>query len=219
VRVPALTLVYAGLLAVAAFSPGLWPHESRYAAIATGAILLAGGTAALLVSVPRAWALAAGAALVVAVLGLGWPQSRVQERNRYVHFSAAPERFQGFDRTYAWARDVRGARIAIAGIWAQYPLFGNDLSNDVEYVGVGSRGGTFRTPATCREWRALLRDGDFDYAVISPPQHPYLFGKTVPARPEVAWTRSSRGAKEVLTEPVQVFVFALEEPPDPAACA
>jgi hypothetical protein len=144
------------------------------------------------------------AALVLAALALalGYPAQRHYLDHRYADPSFT---IPGLNATFAWARDVSDARIAVTST-RQYPLFGTDLSNDVEFVGVERPHGGFVAPASCRAWRRLLDAGDYDYVVasrdrIEPNARAYP--------PPALWTK---GARIVLSKPPTV-VFRLSGAP------
>jgi hypothetical protein len=149
-----------------------------------------------------------GVALVLAI-GLGYPVQRHYLENRYADPSfTAP----GLNAAFAWVRDVSDARIATTST-RQYPLFGADLSNEVEYLGLKRSHGGFEAPATCREYLQLLSEGNYDYAVATrdrtePGKPPYP--------PSAQWTADA-GAKPLLKKPPSV-VFELPEDLDPSAC-
>jgi hypothetical protein len=155
----------------------------------------------------HAW-LAAGV-LVLAVVAIGYPVQRHYLGSRYADPSfTAP----GLNAAFAWARDISGADIATTST-RQYPLFGTDLSNRVQYVGVETPHGGFVGPQTCGAWRRLLNKGDYDYVVasrdrIEPGKSPYP--------PTARWTEGP-GAKVILRIPPTV-VFQLKGPLDPSAC-
>jgi len=65
----------------------------------------------------------------------------------------------------SWARGVHHARIAVVGLAAQYPLYGADLTNTVDYVGYRGPDGGFRPAATCEDFRRLLDAGHYGYLV------------------------------------------------------
>ena len=108
-------------------------------------------------------AVVAGAAVAVAAL-VGWFEQRHYLERRYENTSP---RLQ-LASTLRWARDIRDARIAVAGIrgvFNQYPLYGTDLSNHVQWLGdraasttpgFGSRpasaGARSSTTAATRTW-------------------------------------------------------------------
>jgi hypothetical protein len=152
---------------------------------------------------------AAVLAVVVAAIALGYPVQRHYLRDRYASPSfAAP----GLNAAFGWARSISGARIATTST-RQYPLYGTDLSNRVQFVGEELPHGGFAAPTTCPRWRRLLDAGDYDYVVASrdrvepgKPAYP----------PTAAWTASPQ-ATVVLRKPPTV-VFKLNGPLDPSSC-
>ena len=115
------------------------------------------------------------------------------------------------DAVYSFARGVSGARIAIAGVDAEYPLFGPDLTNHVQYIGHRGKHGAFDHVLGCREWRRLLNDGDYDYVVTA--------GRTADAAEpvEAAWTRSDPAAM-ILRREGTATVFRIDGPLAADAC-
>jgi hypothetical protein len=157
-----------------------------------------------------AWAAAAiGAALVCLAVAVGYPIQRHYLQNRY----ADPEfTTPGLNAAFKWANTISGARIATTST-RQYPLFGTDLSNQVEFIGKEQPHGGFTAPTTCRTWRKELNAGHYDYVVASRDRiEP---GKPVyPATS--AWTEGP-GATVILRKPPTV-VFQLTDTLDPSAC-
>lgn len=150
-----------------------------------------------------------GLALVLLVAAVGYPVQRHYLKSRYADPSFTTP---GLDAAFAWARDVSGARIATTST-RQYPLFGTDLSNRVQYIGTERPHGGFEPPETCPQWRRLLNAGDYDYVVttrdrIEPGRTPY---------PDTARWTEAPNAKVVLRKPPTV-VFQLRGPLDPSAC-
>jgi hypothetical protein len=158
------------------------------------------------VSHARRIALLAVGALVVAV---GYPVQRDYLRDRYAHPTfAAP----GLNAAFEWAQPVSGARIGTTST-RQYPLFGTDLSNRVEFVGEERDRGGFVAPAGCRAWRRLVNEGGFDYVVASrdrvePGKPPYP--------PTAGWTEGP-GATAIIRRPPTI-VFRISGRLDPSAC-
>ncbi len=149
------------------------------------------------------------AALALLAVVLGYPVQRHYLRDRYADPTFATP---GLDAAFGWARDVSGARIATTGT-RQYPLFGTDLSNRVQYLGLERSHGGFEAPTGCRQYRRLLDEGHYDYVVttrdrLEPGKPPY------PA--STRWTESPQ-AEVVLKKPPTV-VFKLSGPLDPSAC-
>lgn len=155
----------------------------------------------------RSWLLlAVGLALVV---GVGYPVQRHYLEKRYADPTFSTP---GLDAAFAWARGVSDARIATTST-RQYPLFGTDLSNRVQFVGEETPHGGFEAPTTCRAWRRALNAGDYDYVIatrdrIEPAKPPYP--------PQARWTEAP-GAEVILRKPPTV-VFQLREKLDPSAC-
>lgn len=155
-------------------------------------------------------ALAVGGALAVFLaIAVGYPIQRHYLDGRYKDptFSAP-----GLNAAFAWARDVSGARIATTST-RQYPLFGTDLSNHVQYLGIERPHGGFEAPTTCRQYRRLLNEGDYDYVVTTRDR---LEKGKPPYPPSTRWTEGPR-ARVVLRKPPTV-VFALSGKLDPSAC-
>jgi hypothetical protein len=150
------------------------------------------------------------AAVVLLAVVVGYPVERHYLHDRYSNPSfTAP----GLNAAFAWARDISGARIATTST-RQYPLFGTDLSNHVEYVGQERPHGGFESPTTCPAWRRAVNAGHYDYVVatrdrVEPGKPPFP--------PQARWTQSPQ-AKIVLRKPPTV-VFQLTGPLDPSSCA
>jgi hypothetical protein len=161
------------------------------------------------IGTPRGWLLGAGAALVLLAVAIGYPVQRHYLQSRY---SDPTFTTPGLDAAFAWADDVSDARIATTST-RQYPLFGTDLSNHVQFIGTETAHGGFEAPTTCRTWRAELNAGHYDYVVttrdrLEPGKSPY---------PEqTRWTEGP-GAKPILKKPPTV-VFQLSGRLDPSAC-
>jgi hypothetical protein len=186
---PALVLGMALLPAAPALRAKLASHESSF-------------------GVPRA-SIAVGLALAVFAAAVGYPLQRHYLQSRYANPSFTTP---GLNAAFKWASGISGARIATTST-RQYPLFGADLSNRVDFVGEEQPHGGFEAPATCRAWRRELNEGNYDYVVasrdrIEPGKPPYP--------PQAAWTEAP-GAKAILRTPPTV-VFQLTKPLDPSAC-
>ncbi len=156
----------------------------------------------------RALAFALGLGLVAGVV-IGYPVQRHYLENRYSDPSFTTP---GLNAAFKWSRDVSDSRIATTST-RQYPLFGTDLSNHVQFVGSERPHGGFEAPTTCRTWRQELNAGDYDYVIttrdrIEPGKPPYP--------PQVKWTEGA-GAKPILKTPPTV-VFQLAGKLDPSAC-
>jgi len=116
-----------------------------------------------------------------------------------------------------WARDVQDARIAVAGVrgvFNQYPFYGTDLSNHVQWLGQrGDHDAWLRIP-TCEEWRQAINDGGYTHVVTTyDPFHP---GTLTDTR-EALWTRDDPASEQILREG-PVAVFEITGQMDPAGC-
>ena len=123
------------------------------------------------------------AGLAVILLGVGYPLQQSYLDHRYTATLPLP-------KIYSWARDQQHQRIAVFGTQMQYPLYGNDLSNYVQYVGAHGPHGQFGLIPTCQQWRAALNAGHYDYVVIAPsgffPECHATGGAVDEGRPECA---------------------------------
>lgn len=155
------------------------------------------------------WAWVAVPGLALLAIAIGYPVQRHYLENRYATPTfAAP----GLNAAFKWANKISGARIATTST-RQYPLFGTDLTNRVQYIGEEQPHGGFVAPSTCRRWRELLDEGDYDYVIatrdrIEPSSPPYPL--------TAAWTMGV-GAEIIFLKPPTV-VFKLTTPLDPSAC-
>ncbi len=155
------------------------------------------------------WAWPTLALVTIAAVAIGYPVQRHYLHDRYADPSFTTP---GLNTAFKWARTVSGARIATTST-RQYPLFGTDLSNRVRFIGVERPHGGFVAAPTCRAWRRLIDEGNYDYVVASrdrvePGKPPYP--------PAAAWTAGPE-ATVVLRRPPTV-VFRLHGPLDPSLC-
>ena len=148
-------------------------------------------------------------ALAVLAVGIGYPVQRHYLKNRYANPAfAAP----GLNAAFKWSRSISDSRIATTST-RQYPLYGTDLSNHVQFAGEERPHGGFIAPTTCPQWRRLLNAGQYDYVIttrdrIEPNRPPY---------PQTTrWTEGD-GAETVLRKP-PTAVFKLRRRLDPSAC-
>jgi hypothetical protein len=157
----------------------------------------------------RRAAFAVGAALVLLVMVAGYPVQRHYFQHRYEDPSFTTP---GLNAAFKWAQGVSGARIATTGT-RQYPLYGRDLSNEVDYIGEEQPHGGFTAPTTCRAWRRLLNAGNYDYVIASrdriEPGKP-----TYP--PTAAWTLGPSAT--VVLRKTPTTIFHLTGRLNPATC-
>jgi hypothetical protein len=153
--------------------------------------------------------LVAAALTLLAAIAIGYPVQRHYLQNRYANSTFAAS---GLNAAFKWADAISGARIATTST-RQYPLYGTDLSNHVQYIGEEGPHGGFIAPSTCKQWRHLLNEGEYDYVVTSrdrvePGKSPY---------PQATrWTEGPQATPISKTPPT--VIFKLKGPLDPSAC-
>ena len=172
------------------------------------------GTAAALLT-------GAAAALLVAVIAIGYPLQRHYLEGRYANTGSKEEQIPGMhvNSAYRWARDVEGARIGLAGTtagFAGYGFYGTDLSNRVRYLGEDGPHGAFNAIPTCAAFRQAVNDADLDYLVTAPFLNFLHPGDPIPS-PEARWLRGEDAVRPVLRSG-QVTVWKVEGELSPGAC-
>jgi hypothetical protein len=198
--------VLAGAAALIASRADPWPRDYRTTAAAAGA-------AAVMVFLVVHWlarrppsrpAMALGvAAVLVVALVLGAYGQRRYLRARY------RDRETPVHRIFAWAQDVRGARIGYVGFFDHYPLYGPDLSNYVQYVGRRQADHSFVDITSCAAWRRAVDHGRYDYLVVMP---------AFPDQPDPAALAWTGGAAVPLLQEGRGTVFRVVGPLDPSTC-
>jgi hypothetical protein len=168
-------------------------------------------------------AVAAGVIVLLAVV-LG----RSQEVQYYKHHysNVLPFLGEGGPReAYTFAHDQQEKRIGIAGsgqmFFGQYGFYGRNLDNYVQYIGVEGPQGEYRLPTSCRQFRRLINEGDYDYLITSKA--------TQDARdsqywwPVYAWVKTDPALELLIEEPEITpqadYVFRVNGKLDPNGCA
>ncbi|MEK6250542.1 MAG: hypothetical protein AABM43_01155 [Actinomycetota bacterium] len=196
------------LVALAFADASAAPWYSGYVAGAIAVGVAAVAVAALLGSwrlrlLPRPALAAVAGGIVLLVVGAGWFEQR-----RYLDHRYADPGFTtpGLDAAFKWALSLDDQRIATTAT-RQYPLWGTELSNRVQFAGLHRPHAGFVRASTCEQWRRLLDAGDYDYVVVSLDR----IGPGGPSFPrEARWTRDPH-AKVVLKTPPTV-VFKIDGP-------
>jgi hypothetical protein len=215
---------YGFVLAGTQLSGTLWPFHfaTRWLAVAIGGQDWPAGLAVGLVAVvggllvmeirrrpadarPSRRAVVAGVVALLAIAGAFLQVS--YQTNRY-----ASPRLDTLS-AFTWARDLRDQRIAVYGPYGilQYPLYGKDLSNHVQYIGVQHADGNYTAITDCVTWRRILNAGRYDYILLS---------KAAAADPpEWTWTSSDPATTRVPTprSPLTA-VYRINGRLDPSTC-
>jgi len=155
----------------------------------------------------------AAAVLAVVAIAAGYvEQDRYMER-RYADVLDGLH----LDRAIAWANPVRDARIATAGrggVFFQYGFYGDDLSNEVQWVGEPGPRGAWLPIETCEAYREALNDGGYDYLVTT-------YDRRFPGADETSrereWVRRDPAA-EAVSRDGPVTVYELGGELDPSGC-
>jgi hypothetical protein len=216
--------VLAALVIVLAFTVGSlvqWKQGHTKGAVAAGLLVIALAAAIAFVrrrlwlwGTDRAWARAAvGVVALALVVAAGYVGQRHYLEHRYEDTGAG----QDLASALRWSRDIRDARIAVGGIrgvFTQYPFYGTDLSNEVQWLGKRGPHDSYSRIPDCREWRHAIDAGGYTHVVTTfDPYFPTGLGNS----PEGRWTQSDPNAHVVLRDgPVRVF--ELRGPLDPAGC-
>ena len=162
---------------------------------------------------PRRWAIALAGIVAVGALGAGWWEQNHYLERRYENLSPQLR----LAEAARWGRDLRDARVAVSGVrgvFNQYPFYGTDLSNEVQWLGEEGPDGAYVRISDCATWRRALADGSYTHVVTT--YDPFLPGELTDTK-EALWTREDPAAREILRDG-PVSVFELEGAPDPEAC-
>jgi hypothetical protein len=217
-------VVLAALGVVLAFTIGSlvqWKQGHTKGAVAAGVLVvtLVAATAVVhrqgwLRGGGRRWArIAVGIAAAAVIVAGGYAAERHYLDHRYENTGQV----QDLASALRWARDIRDAKIALGGIRAvftQYPFYGSNLSNEVQWLGKRGPHDAYNRIPNCRQWRRAVDAGGYTHVVTT--FDPYVPG-TLKNSPEGRWTGSDPNAHLVLRDgPVRVF--ELRGPLDPSGC-
>jgi hypothetical protein len=191
----------------------IWAHSRAAAANAAPPAGAATGPAGW-----PAWSLtAAGTALVLLVLAIGYPLQRDYLRDRFGPESEVPGLH--LDSAYQWAREETDSRIGLAGTTAGflgYGFFGPDLSNHVLYLGEKGPHGAYNAIPTCQAFRTAVNAADLDYLVTTPFLNFLHTDAPVPS-PESRWLRNDPAAASIKRDG-PTTVWKLHGKLDSSAC-
>ena len=216
-------VVLAAMSIVLAFTVGSlvqW-HQGHVKGALAAAFLVVVGAGAVAVAHRRGWLassrswmrVAAAVGLAAVVIAGGYLAQRHYLKNRFEDAGQS----QDLTEALRWANDIRDARIAVGGIrgvFTQYPFYGTDLSNEVQWLGVRGPHDAYNRIPDCRQWREAINAGHYTHVVTT--FDPYLPG-TMRNSPEGRWTESDPNARVVVKQgPVRVF--QITGPLDPAGC-
>lgn len=104
-----------------------------------------------------------GALLLLLAVLCGYGAQRYYFDHRY----ASPEfTIPALSEAYVWADGELDGKIG-TNATRQYPLFGRDLENEVQYIGVETPHGGFVEAETCREFVDAVNQGGYEHLVLT----------------------------------------------------
>jgi hypothetical protein len=116
---------------------------------------------------------------------------------------------------------VHHARIGASGPFLIYPLYGNDLTNAVDYVGDRTSHDYYSTPPNCVAWREAITAGHFQFVVVTDLEN----HGSASADSAVSWTRTDPSAHLIttagslfITGVLRTDVFAIRGKLHPGQC-
>ncbi len=211
-RVRWVLLAYGAILAATQFDAGIWPtsfFNERFVGgpvrgidslaglligvggLAVGAVILLFRSRRTSRSVPALLWVTIGAIVII----VGFPLQQSYLRDRYT--SSPGSELQS---SSAWLRHESNIRIGVLGEFAllQYPFYGNDLSNYVQYLGISGSDGTYATFGSCQAWRETIDDGHYSYIYISSNVVKSRSAIRSATPPEAGWMAPGRDSRIVL---------------------
>jgi hypothetical protein len=165
--------------------------------------------------------IAATAALLLAVVAIGYPLQRHYLDGRFANTGSKDEQIPGMDLNgaYRWARGVDHSRIGLVGTtagFAGYGFYGTDLTNHVSYLGQEGPHGAFNAIPACAAFRAAVNAADLDYLVTAPFLNFLHPGDPIPS-PEARWLRGEQAVQPIVREG-PVTVWKVRGKLDPRGC-
>jgi hypothetical protein len=141
---------------------GRWPSGGLRSVVTVGAVAAVVAVGIALAKVAdRPMRVGVSCAAIVLIAMVGWLVATDATSDRYARVHS------GVTAAFAMFRKTHHLKIAVGGFADDYPLYGIDQSNDVQYVGVTLPDGGFRPVWSCAEWPRAIDSGGYQYVVIS----------------------------------------------------
>ena len=188
-----------------------WDQGHAKGAVVAGVGVL--GLFALVWWLRGRYAVALACVTLVGAIGVGYLVQRHYLERRYENLSPQLK----LADAVRWARGLEDSKVAVSGVrgvFNQYPFYGTDLSNHVQWLGIEGEDGAYLRIADCETWRAELADGGYTHVVTT--YDPFLPGQLTDTK-EALWTREDPAARQILRDG-PVSVFELQGAPDASAC-
>ncbi|MGK2954337.1 MAG: hypothetical protein ACSLFI_01520, partial [Solirubrobacterales bacterium] len=152
-------------------------------------------------------AIALGTILVLVLAG------QVVQKNYFENRYANPDfTTPGLNRAFAWAQLFDGKSIG-TNATRQYPLYGKELGNEVQFIGIPGKHAGFTSPESCEAYREAVGEGDYDLLVLT-------LDRPSPNREfprESGWMADDPAVTQVWRKEPTV-VYRLNGEPDPSLC-
>ncbi len=192
----------------------LWDAGSDEALLAWTVVAVVAAFVGFFVGHTSPWATTASRAGVL-VLCIGaaigtWHVQRDQSTLRYAGGRV-------FNPMVASLAAVHDARIATEGLFLQYPLYGDDLSNRVEYLGRQDGDGGLIPLTTCVAWKRAINAGRYDYLLIGTDHYPIAPLVDAPAL-EWADTEIGTGLTQIARDGRFAATYRVVGPLDAGRC-
>lgn len=131
----------------------------------------------------------------IVVIIAGYPIQQSYLRDRYV-VSAG-----GVPHQLAkWFQNQNHIRVGVIGQFSylQYPYYGRDLSNYVQYLGVRGPHGSYTMFTSCQSWREAITSGRYSYVVITTGVASKRSGLSSASPPETRWMSGGGDSQLIL---------------------
>ncbi|HRV59736.1 MAG TPA: hypothetical protein P5138_03845, partial [Solirubrobacterales bacterium] len=150
----------------------------------------------------------AGTALAFLVLcGFG------VQRYYFDHRYASPDfTIPALSEAFVWANGESGVKIG-TNATRQYPLWGEDLDNEVQFIGLNEPHAGFVEAENCRDFIAAANQGDYDYLVLTLDRE----GQKLAQPRELTWVSKDPAVKYVV-DAEGGAVLSLDGPLSPRSC-
>jgi hypothetical protein len=200
-------LAYGAILVATQFDGAIWPtsfftqrlvpavggSDSLLGLLVGVIVLLLGAAIFLYKDAPRRWRTATAAYIFVGAIVLiaGFPLQQTYLRDRYTSTSGSAFAVLG-----SWFQHLNNVRVGVVGQYAylQYPFYGKNLSNYVQYLGVRGPHGTFSTFSSCKAWREEITQGRYSYVFVTTEEFGTRSAVSLTV-PEMKWMQAGGGAE------------------------
>jgi hypothetical protein len=116
------------------------------------------------------------------------------QRYYFDHRYASPDfTIPALSESFVWANDRSGAKIG-TNATRQYPLWGEKLDNQVQFIGIKQPHAGFVEAGNCRDFIAATNAGDYDYLVLTLDRE----GQKLDSPRELAWIVTDPAVEPVL---------------------